>query len=341
MITVTLFSRDECHLCDEALANLEALQAQIPHRLEVVNVDGNRDLQRAYGLDVPVVEAGPYRLKAPFTKQELEVTMRAASERAKDIEVIKQSSDQAKAQSGSTITGADRFSYWLSNHYLLLINGLVVIYLGLPVLAPVFMEAGFTAPAAIIYRVYGAVCHQLAYRSWFLFGEQPAYPRVEAKVEGLIPYGQAIGLDENDQWGARKFVGNPLVGYKVGLCQRDVAIYGGILAFGLVFSLTGRRIKSLPWYLWIMIGIFPIGIDGLSQLLSQPPLNSIPPFSMISFRESTPLLRTLTGFLFGATTAWFGFPLVEETMAETRKFMAEKFSRIREKKKESGKQGNL
>ncbi|OGO72911.1 MAG: hypothetical protein A2Z49_10675 [Chloroflexi bacterium RBG_19FT_COMBO_56_12] len=327
MITVTLFSRDDCHLCEEALANLEALQTQIPHRLDVVNVDGNRDLQRAYGLDVPVVEAGPYRLKAPFTKQELEVTLRAAAERAKDIESIKQSSDQAKAQSGWTISGADRFSYWLSNHYLLLINGLVVIYLGLPVLAPVFMVAGFTTPAAIIYRVYGAVCHQLAYRSWFLFGEQPAYPRVEAKVEGLIPYGQAIGLDENDQWGARRFIGNPLVGYKVGLCQRDVAIYGGILSFGLIFSLTGRRIKSLPWYIWIVIGIFPIGIDGLSQLLSQPPLNSVPPFSLFSFRESTPLLRTLTGSLFGATTAWFGFPLVEETMAETRKFMAEKFSR--------------
>ena len=331
MITVTLYSRDECHLCDEALANLDALQTQIPHRLEVVNIDGNRNLQRAYGLDIPVVEAGPYRLKAPFTKQELELTLRAAAERAKDIESIKLASDQAKTQSGWTITGADRFSYWLSNHYLLLINGLVVIYLGLPVLAPVFMVGGFTTPAAIIYRVYGAVCHQLAYRSWFLFGEQPAYPRVEAKVEGLIPYGQAIGLDENDQWGARKFVGNPLVGYKVGLCQRDVAIYGGILAFGLIFSLTGRRIKPLPWYLWIVIGIVPIGMDGLSQLLSQPPLNSIPPFSLISFRESTPLLRTLTGSLFGTTTAWFGFPLVEETMAETRKFMAEKFSRIKGK----------
>src|SRR3989337_609227 len=116
MITVTLYSRDDCHLCEEALANLEALQTQIPDRWEVVNVDGNRDLQRAYGLDVPVVEVGPYRLKAPFTTQELEVTLRAATERAKDIESIRQSNDESRVRTGSTIRGADRFSYWLSNH---------------------------------------------------------------------------------------------------------------------------------------------------------------------------------------------------------------------------------
>lgn len=329
MITVTLYSRDECHLCTEAIEDLNALQTQVPHHLDIVNIDGNRDLQRAYGLEVPVVEVGPYRLKAPFTRQELEMTLRAATERAREGGLSQQSWDHLIPPSSSSITRADRFSFWLSRHYLLVLNGFVVIYLGLPVLAPVFMAAGFNLPATIIYRIYGAVCHQLAYRSWFLLGEQPAYPRVEANVEGLMPYSQAIGLDENDQWAARQFLGNPQVGYKIGLCQRDVAIYGGILAFGLVFGLTGRRIKSLPWYLWVMIGIIPVAVDGLSQLLSQPPLNGFPFFSWISFRESTPFLRTFTGFLFGVTTAWFGFPLVEETMAETKKYMAEKFVRIK------------
>jgi hypothetical protein len=32
----------------------------------------------------------------------------------------------------------------------------------------------------------------------------------------------------------------------------------------------------------------------------------------------------LTGFLFGFTTAWFGFPLVEETMSDSRQIMATK-----------------
>ena len=69
-----------------------------------------------------------------------------------------------------------------------------------------------------------------------------------------------------------------------------------------------------------MVGIVPIAIDGFSQLLSQPPINLLP------LRESTPLLRTITGMLFGMTTAWFGYPMVEETMREIRSFSQAKLS---------------
>jgi hypothetical protein len=61
-------------------------------------------------------------------------------------------------------------------------------------------------------------------------------------------------------------------------------------------------------------------LDGFSQLISQPPLSLIP------FRESTPILRAMTGFLFGFITAWFGYPYVEESMVENKKFLNEKFS---------------
>jgi hypothetical protein len=33
----------------------------------------------------------------------------------------------------------------------------------------------------------------------------------------------------------------------------------------------------------------------------------------------------LTGFLFGLTTAWFMFPLIEESMADSRRELAKKF----------------
>ena len=77
----------------------------------------------------------------------------------------------------------------------------------------------------------------------------------------------------------------------------------------------------LPWYLWILIGIIPIGLDGFSQLLSQPPLELLP------YRESTPFLRALTGALFGFMTAWFGYPLVAEAMEDARKLMSSKWQR--------------
>lgn len=330
MIKVTLYTKPDCHLCDETKEDLESLHEQYPHELVEVNIDGNRELQLAYGLEIPVIEVGPYRLKAPITRQELKMTLGAAMDRARHLESLDESSYQDRVQRGWTVTAADRFSYWLSNHYMALFNAFVFIYLGLPFLAPTLMAAGITPPARLIYRLYGGVCHQFAFRSWFLFGDQAAYPRASADVVGLVPYGPATGLDEADLWGARNFLGNPDLGYKVALCERDVAIYGGILLFGLVFSLTGNRLRSLPWYVWILLGIVPIGLDGFSQILSQPPLNEIPPLNLLTYRESTPLLRTLTGALFGVTTAWFGYPMVESTMRDTRQYMATKFARVRE-----------
>jgi uncharacterized membrane protein len=135
-------------------------------------------------------------------------------------------------------------------------------------------------------------------------------------VPGVLSLSQATGLSEgpsaDDLFKARSFTGNEKVGYKVALCERDVAIYAGILLFGVLFSLTRYRLPGLPWYLWILIGVVPIALDGFSQLLSQPPL------SFWAFRESTPALRVLTGFLFGFCTAWFGYPVVEETFREMR-----------------------
>jgi uncharacterized membrane protein len=183
------------------------------------------------------------------------------------------------------------------------------------------MKVGADQPATMIYRVYGFVCHQLAFRSWFLFGEQTAYPREEAGVEKLVSYEQATGLNGDDLLSARAFIGNPEMGYKVALCQRDIAIYGGILLFGVLFAIFGRKYKSIHWAIWILIGIVPIAMDGVSQLLSQPPLNLIP------YRESTPLLRTITGFLFGFFTAWFGYPYVEESMSENRKYLEGKLQK--------------
>jgi uncharacterized membrane protein len=268
------------------------------------------------------VEIGPYRLKAPISSQELRMTLSAAQDRAKQIDQIE---IDRRTRLDSTWSRSDGVTYWISRHYLLLLNLIILIYVGLSFLAPVLMKAGATTPANVIYKAYSFVCHQLAYRSIFLFDGQFFYPRAEAGIDGLITYSQATGLGEGSSYqelyAARTFIGDESIGYKVALCERDVAIYLSIFLFGLVFAISGRRLPPLPWYLWVLIGIIPIALDGLSQWLSQPPFNFIP------FRESTPLLRILTGALFGFTTAWFGYPLMEETMRDTQKMMREKFSR--------------
>ncbi len=335
MITVILYSRLNCHLCDQTKEALDKLRDQYPHELRVVNIDEHRELQTRYGLEIPIVEIGPYHLKYPFTLEELKITLGAAINRSQQIEQLKQKTFQTDYSRNHRLSKADKFSFWLSNHYMLVFNGIVSLYLGFSFLAPLLMHWGFTLPAKWLYKAYGVVCHQLSFRSWFLFGEQPVYPRSAAGIKGLLSYEQVLNPDEGDLFYARELIGNPVVGYKVALCQRDVAIYWGILLFGLVFSLSKNRIKPLPWYLWVVLGILPVGFDGLSQLFSQPPFSLIlgKVFAIeIPYRESTPFLRTLTGGLFGITTAWFGYPMVEESMKETRSYILDKLSFIKEQR---------
>jgi len=323
MIEVILYSRTDCHLCEIAQKYLEELQSSVPHHMTIIDVDSDPKLIKMYGFNVPVVIVGPYKLTAPIEKKDLEISLLAIKQSQEQEEEIDRSIKEGQLQIPVKWTRADEISYWFSKHYLAIFNVLVFIYVGVPFLAPVMMKTGTDKPAAIIYRVYGFVCHQLAFRSWFLFGDQIAYPREDADVDYMISYEQATGLDGNDLLSARAFIGNPELGYKVALCQRDVAIYGGILIFGILFAILGRRIKSLHVVIWILIGILPIAVDGLSQLLSQPPLN------LILYRESTPLLRTITGFLFGFLTAWFGYPYVEESMFENRKYLNGKLQRYK------------
>lgn len=324
MIEVTLYSRDDCHLCEQAKADLDSLQSEIPHTLKVVDVDSDAKFRKEFGIEVPVVQAGPYRLRAPLSRQDLQIALKAAEHREKQIAEVDRKIKQGIIPVQMTWTSSDRFSYWLSRHYLSIFNLFVALYLGIPFLAPFLMKVGATGPATVIYRAYSVVCHQLAFRSWFLFGEQPVYPRELAGVKSLITFEQATGLSGADLISARAFEGNEILGYKVALCERDVAIYGGILLFGLLFGIVRRRVKSLHWALWLILGIIPIAFDGGSQLISQLPLSMIHNIG-IPIRESTPLLRTLTGGMFGFFTAWFGYPLVEESMVDTRKYMEKKF----------------
>jgi uncharacterized membrane protein len=328
VITVTLYTRNGCHLCDVVQSELNELKNDIPHNLVVVDIDQDDDLKRAYGQQIPVVKVGPYELKAPIDHQDLEITLKAALDRKEQLEGLQNPEIDRLVERGRIWSKADGFTYWFARHYMAMFNLFVLLYLGLPVLAPVFMRAGIETPARFIYRSYSLVCHQLSYRSFFLFGEQVVYPRAAADVQGLTTFNQATGLSEastsQDMLAARQFVGNEQVGYKIALCERDLAIYGAILLFGLMYAGTRRRLPPLPWYAWILIGLVPIGLDGVSQLLSQPP------FSFWAFRESPPVLRTLTGALFGFTTAWFGYPLVEETMADTRRILATKHLRVRQ-----------
>lgn len=330
---VVLYTRTDCKLCDDAKTDLTALKKEISFDLVEVDIDSDPDLQAEYGHRVPVIQSGPFTLDPPFDRRKLKMTLGAARDSQNQKLEDHGEAYREKLRRRQTMSGGDRLSYFIAKYYLWMLNIFLVIYVGLPFLAPVLLKAGFDGAARPIYSVYGATCHKLAFRSWFLFGEQAAYPRESAGVEGLATYGEVTGFDEADLWTARAFNGNEQLGYKVSLCERDIAIYAAMLIFGLMYAVSKERIPALPWYIWLFFGIGPIGLDGFSQLLSQVPRF----FELIPYRESTPFLRTLTGALFGFTTAWFGFPVVRETMEETRKMLAGKRARAESHRAKAGK----
>ena len=53
--TVVLYSRRACHLCDEARAVIEAERLRSEFDFQEVLIDGSDELERTYGLRVPVV----------------------------------------------------------------------------------------------------------------------------------------------------------------------------------------------------------------------------------------------------------------------------------------------
>lgn len=316
MVHVIFYTRDNCELCDQALEDLKDLQEKVPHEISIVDIESDTALLEKYENSIPVLEIGPYTLKAPISKMNLEVTLKSAKQKT-DSEVM--ATKKKKSKSGYRL---NKMVLTFSKRWLLVFNFLVFAYFALPFTAPILMNAGLNRPASWIYTIYSPLCHQLAFRSWFLFGEQAAYPR-ELAGTSLTSFQAATGLNESEFFTARDFLGNEKVGYKVAVCERDVAIYGGIFIAGLVFGLVRTRLKPLPVWAWILVGIVPIALDGGTQLLSSIPLLSFPA------RESTPLLRTLTGGLFGVMNVWLAYPHVEKSMIETRALVSAKLARAK------------
>ncbi len=225
---------------------------------------------------------------------------------------------------------------------------LLAVYVGLPLLAPILMHFGIVGPAKVIYTAYSFLCHQFAFRSWFLFGQQIDYPRIAAHVPGVLPFeaftnqllsgAQGIPLTTPtpnlQSWTidllnlARGYIGDAQMGYKMALCERDMAIYGALLVGAFIYAIPSvrARLRPAPFWLYVLLGVGPIGLDGFSQLLSEPP------FGLWAMRELTPAFRTLTGVLFGLMNAWLAFPYLEELMrsmaAEVRAKFAQRTARL-------------
>jgi uncharacterized membrane protein len=182
----------------------------------------------------------------------------------------------------------NRLVHALAKHWLLASNAVIAVSVILPVLAPWLMAAGYDRAGRAIYTLFSPFCHQLPERSFFLFGPQLTYTLQELE--------QLVGPDV-----PLRYIGQPEVGFKMALCQRDMALYLAMLIFGLAFGFVRERLRPLPLR-WFVLLSLPIALDGLGQLLA--------------FWESTWWSRVVSGALFGMACLWLVYPYVESGMRD-------------------------
>ncbi len=236
---------------------------------------------------------------------------------------------------------AIRLNQWLlgiTKNWVRVLTVIIGVYATLPFAAPILMKVGLTGVANVLYTVYSPMCHQMAFRSVFLFGEQAFYPREIAdtdyrsyenytnSIEGVVQPRSAEDFNLDFVFSARDFRGNEQMGYKTTLCARDVAIYVAMFIGALIYGWLGNRIRALPFWIYVIAGVGPIGLDGLSQLLSYAP------FQLWQVRETAPFFRVATGAMFGLMTAWLAFPYIGESMRETRLDLEAKLARANQSK---------
>jgi glutaredoxin len=67
VISLTIYSRPGCHLCDEMKAVVNRVAESIPLQLEEIDISTSRELEERYGLEIPVLmvegkKAAKYRV---------------------------------------------------------------------------------------------------------------------------------------------------------------------------------------------------------------------------------------------------------------------------------------
>jgi glutaredoxin len=55
MVTVTVYSRHGCHLCESAEKTLQDLREELAFTLELRYIDTDEGLEKLYGTEVPVI----------------------------------------------------------------------------------------------------------------------------------------------------------------------------------------------------------------------------------------------------------------------------------------------
>jgi len=118
------------------------------------------------------------------------------------------------------------------------LNALALVFIIGPIVTPLVLAAGATGGAAALYRFFHLLCHQWAFRSFFVLGPQATFSRDELNALGVDPY---------------TFMGDAQTGWKMAFCERNLAIFAGLLAFGLAYAAARRQLRAASFPEFVLL----------------------------------------------------------------------------------------
>jgi uncharacterized membrane protein len=342
MPTVTLYSKPNCPLCDHTRYYLRQLQAEAVGAgwtVDEVSILDDPALYRAYRYAIPVVavEGGvtlvaPLSLQPPLLRRALTIGrdpqlaitaqagLAAAAEERARLEAEEATGPPTvgdmppqvpvapagpppglgspllyqSAPLPAPIRLINTFANGMVRNFLAILTAIFGVWVLLPWLAPVFARLGWWGPANAIYTVYIFFCHQLPERAAILFG------------------------------------------YQVAWCWRNTALYTSMFLVGMLCLTLGQSgrgpailRRGISWQVLVLCTI-PIALDGFSHMfglrVDNAWFDALTGGAFHAFTVGDQMgtlnwwLRILTGGLFGAAVALFGYPLLARTLREESRY---------------------
>lgn len=176
------------------------------------------------------------------------------------------------------------FGYFVNRYWFVWFSLGFGLFVGLPFLAPVLMEAELSKAANLIYTIYSFLCHQMPQRSFFMFGGKTMYSLSEIQTSWQNTVNPMV---------LRRFIGNPEMGWKVAWSDRMVSMYASTLFAAWIWYPFRKKLSNFPFWGFVLL-LMPMGIDGFSHMISD--------FAGIGqgFRDTNLWLAELTNYQFSA-----------------------------------------
>ena len=277
---VTVYSKPDCHLCEDVVRMLDRLAPQYNLDVRTTDITDDPALYEAFSVKIPVVVAGDGsmgRLVAPIGEKELrgylDMVRSGGPRESLPVEEF----------------WVDRAARYIGKHWLRLVSVALALFVGLPFLAAIFASLGWWGLADPIYMAYAIQCHQLPERAPTFFGFESAQCiRCSALYGGMLLFGVVYGVARDRKVSWLRWLLRPAPWYVLVLLLLPI-LFDGVSHMS---GLRGEpRFDFDPGF-----GMFDVGAQAFS-------LNW--------------WLRVVTGLTAGLGVVWFAYPRMERVVKES------------------------